>query len=763
MTITLSKEQREVVEASLDEKTVVMAAAASGKTRSAIERLKFLLKQGVDPSKIVLVTFTNNAGAEMSQRIDPKEREGLFVGTIHSYANALLTFQGIDTTEYRDEDRFDELFELIYETPKCYKEIDYLIVDEAQDLNTEQFDFLETLNPKGFLYVGDVRQSIYGFKSATPKRLLALMKRDDVVVRELTTNYRNSKKILDYSNNIIKKMKGIALTPIKGVKTNAGHIQQISRFELIPILMRDQNWSNWAILCRANRTVNQVVTLLNRNNIPAITFRQAQGGLEELQANLDKNAVKVLTTHSCMTGDTLVHTSNGVKRIDEVVNKKDYDELIYNGEELSRVENFIENGVQPVKSIITQYGNNIKLTDNHDVIIVTKDGLQKKKVIDLSGDEELLLRKNITYDVPLVSLSPVNKKELDVRTELWDEPSFLTEDLAELIGMYTADGTANKSSIHYCKEHIECCERFAELVQKCFGKEIFVKKGDKHHKNMYKTECHSVHILTFLKQNFNGIDSHNKFISDKILQGGEKIWKSFLRGLFEDGTVHLKNNKFDHICLTFKNDKMKEQLQTILLALGIDPVFKQYKSQKNINNLQIYSNGAEVFKEIGFITEFKQERLDNHQSKRYIKNKSLVLKEVLLEYEPDLTMTKSNRNNLRNRKTSALTEQTINTLYKNNTKYFNSHPRLMEIYHIFQEYQIEKIEQIIQLDEEPTYCLEMQGKSQFVQNGFLMGNSKGLEFDKVIIMDSPYGSQEAIRLNYVAVTRAKEELYLVRK
>ena len=183
----------------------------------------------------------------------------------------------------------------------------------------------------------------------------------------------------------------------------------------------------------------------------------------------------------------------------------------------------------------------------------------------------------------------------------------------------------------------------------------------------------------------------------------------------------------------------------------------------NVNNLQIYSNGAEVFKEIGFITEFKQERLDNHQSKRYIKNKSLVLKEVLLEYEPDLTMTKSNRNNLRNRKTSALTEQTINTLYKNNTKYFNSHPRLMEIYHIFQEYQIEKIEQIIQLDEEPTYCLEMQGKSQFVQNGFLMGNSKGLEFPKVIVAEQFWKSEEDKRIVYVAATRAENELYWLKK
>lgn len=296
--MNLSKEQKEIVEAPIEEQTVVMATAASGKTHVATQRLIHILKKGLDAKKVVLLTFTNNAGAEMASRIPDDLREGLFVGTMHSYANMLLSSHGIDTSKFRDEEEFDELFNLIYENPQVLRELDYLVVDEAQDLNEVQFDFIEFLKPRGFLVVGDVRQSIYGFKNATPKRLLYMMKDQMNVTRELTENYRNAKSILSYSNKLIQKMSGIALTKIKGQVASYGKVKRIGRFDILPVVLTDHEWSNWAILCRANRTVDSILGLLKRNNIPAITFRQAQGTLEDLNTRMKENAVKVLTIHS---------------------------------------------------------------------------------------------------------------------------------------------------------------------------------------------------------------------------------------------------------------------------------------------------------------------------------------------------------------------------------------------------------------------------------------------------------------------------------
>ena len=60
--------QKVIVETE-EPKVVVIASAAAGKTAVLTERLKFLLKKGVDPSKIVCITFTNAASEELRNRV----------------------------------------------------------------------------------------------------------------------------------------------------------------------------------------------------------------------------------------------------------------------------------------------------------------------------------------------------------------------------------------------------------------------------------------------------------------------------------------------------------------------------------------------------------------------------------------------------------------------------------------------------------------------------------------------------------------------
>lgn len=297
--MNFSEEQLEVIEAPIDEKTIVMAAAASGKTATLTERIRYLLKNGIRPEKIVSITFTNNAAAEMRERLGDDFQEGMFLGTLHSYVNMLLMSKGIDTTVIRDEEEFDELFQLIMVHPEAVREVDYLLCDESQDLNAQQFDFITTIvNPHACLIVGDIRQSIYGFRNAVPKMLLYLMNNDDYVVRELNRNYRNGTTILDFSNTILKKMKekpkGIPI-PMRDTK---GTVKFIPKNAIITTLNTDCNWEHWAILCRSNLEITQIMRQLENADIPAITFKQAQGDLTELHEKMKSNAVKVLTIHS---------------------------------------------------------------------------------------------------------------------------------------------------------------------------------------------------------------------------------------------------------------------------------------------------------------------------------------------------------------------------------------------------------------------------------------------------------------------------------
>lgn len=764
--IRLTPTQKRIVECT-NHTIVVNASAAAGKTRIITERVKHLLLNGADSSKIVVITFTNMAAEEMRKRIGERV-EDCYIGTIHSYANYILKLNGCETDEYLQDDKYDLLFEEVKKVSYIPK-VEHLILDEAQDTSAIQWEFvLDIVKPKNLVAVGDIRQELYRFRDSDVETFLKLTEREDAVQFNLSENFRNGYDILNYAKWVMKRPE---LPPY--YEDNS-----IWRSELQGKVVRrplDYDWAaqeirshdsyrDWFILTRSNAQLDTFMRELKKRRIPCSTFRATDLSNADLITEMNKNTVKILTYHACIAEDTLVQTSNGIKTIKEIVETSNKEELIYDGEKYNKVKEFIDNGYEEVYKITTEFGNTIRVTPDHDVCILTENGIEKRKAKDLLGTEELLLCKTIPDTTHQVSLQKLDKKSLDVRTKIYNEPDYLTPELAELIGMITADGTYNSSSIHYMKHCKECCDRFAELIKIIFGKELKVFKVN--HKDVYICECSSKFILNFLKNNFDGITPKNKFISSKILEGNKDIYRSFLRGLFEDGTVHLRKKKnseekkFDHICLTFKNDKMKEQLQTMLFNLGIDCVFKKYKCQKNINNLQIYTDGAEKFKEIGFISKVKQNHLQLCNAKYKRKNSSINLYPIIKKFEDKLKFKDAQKTNLQ--RSQIITEYTIKQLYENNKKVFAQNPELQNVYDILQNYQIERIASIQKSAEKVhTYCLEMEDKNEFIQNGFLMGNCKGLENTNVMVFGARYNCVEELCCTYVAVTRAKQRLYML--
>ena len=83
----LDPQQRDSI-VKLEDNCLVIASAGSGKTSTIVGKVKYLVeKQHIDPSKILLLTYTKKAANELSERI---KVEGLNSGTFHSLAYRII-------------------------------------------------------------------------------------------------------------------------------------------------------------------------------------------------------------------------------------------------------------------------------------------------------------------------------------------------------------------------------------------------------------------------------------------------------------------------------------------------------------------------------------------------------------------------------------------------------------------------------------------------------------------------------------------------
>ena len=86
------------------------------------------------------------------------------------------------------------------------EQLNYIMVDEAQDCNTDDWNLIEKLGAKhrNIFVVGDPDQCIYEWRGAKPARFVQFASDKDIVLDE---NYRSTPKILDIANCVIANNK----------------------------------------------------------------------------------------------------------------------------------------------------------------------------------------------------------------------------------------------------------------------------------------------------------------------------------------------------------------------------------------------------------------------------------------------------------------------------------------------------------------------------------------------------------------------------
>ena len=93
------------------------------------------------------------------------------------------------------------------EGDKIRGSLDYVFIDESQDINPLQESIIMRLGNNNLFFVGDVKQSIYAFRNCEPKAFLRkkeeLSAGDGTV--ELNANYRSESGILTFCNKVFER------------------------------------------------------------------------------------------------------------------------------------------------------------------------------------------------------------------------------------------------------------------------------------------------------------------------------------------------------------------------------------------------------------------------------------------------------------------------------------------------------------------------------------------------------------------------------
>lgn len=203
----LSPAQLQIINDANSQYIVVAAGPGSGKTRLLVHKLaSLLMAEDVKHEQLLMLTFSRAAATEFKKRLIEligNAANFIEIKTFHSYCFDLLGRIGsLTESEKIIHTAVEKISTGEIETFRITKAV--LVVDEAQDMNKEEYDLVKALMQQNedmrVILVGDDDQNIYGFRGADAAYMQNLITEKTAVKYELTENYRSKDNIVSLAN-----------------------------------------------------------------------------------------------------------------------------------------------------------------------------------------------------------------------------------------------------------------------------------------------------------------------------------------------------------------------------------------------------------------------------------------------------------------------------------------------------------------------------------------------------------------------------------
>jgi hypothetical protein len=284
--IQLNSAQYKVVTSPLEENQRILASAGSGKTTTITTRIAYLIEEyGIDPSCILLVTFSHAAAEEMQHRIHklighiPK-----YSGTFHALSNMCLLEKAPQLlTDQPFIDELPYLFVQWMRTEKgrtWAKRFRTVIVDEFQDINEIQWEFVRSFSDATISIVGDDAQNIYTWRGSSVSFILNFHS-DVLKVKDyqLCRNYRSTDSIVQICNSVMRFIPTLPFKEKMVADKEGGHRPEVHFFfrstdeydwivNSIHRLRKEYPTFTIAVISRYNSDLYRIEEQLHNKRIP---------------------------------------------------------------------------------------------------------------------------------------------------------------------------------------------------------------------------------------------------------------------------------------------------------------------------------------------------------------------------------------------------------------------------------------------------------------------------------------------------------------
>lgn len=250
---------------------------------------KILKEYNVDTKLVPIKYVINKISFAKNENLTPEEYSKFMKGYVDETVIKVFT-KYISVLKSNNSVDFDDLLLLPLQLFKNNKTIldkyqehyKYILVDEYQDTNTVQYDLCKVLASKykNIFVVGDIDQSIYGWRGANYENILNFekdYKEAHLVILE--ENYRSTKNILDAANSVVKhnvKRKEKKLISTKDLGEKIKYIRCYSEIdeakevveEIKKLVLSGKKYSDIGILYRTNAQSRVIEEALLKENIP---------------------------------------------------------------------------------------------------------------------------------------------------------------------------------------------------------------------------------------------------------------------------------------------------------------------------------------------------------------------------------------------------------------------------------------------------------------------------------------------------------------